>query len=68
MVEFKAVLEKFREMGEKTGWTFIYISLDIAQKLNPGVRKAYRVKGKLDDFKIKDVSLLPMGNGDFILA
>lgn len=68
MVKFTAILEKFGKMGEKTGWTYINIRSDIANKLKPGTKKSFRVKGKLDDFPIKGVSLLPMGEGDFIMA
>ena len=34
----------------------------------PGNKKSFRVKGKLDDYAIKGIALLPMGNGDFIMA
>jgi len=36
--------------------------------LKPGNKKSFRVKGKLDDHPIRRVALLPMGEGDFILA
>jgi Bacteriocin-protection, YdeI or OmpD-Associated/Domain of unknown function (DUF1905) len=36
--------------------------------LKPGNKKSFRVKGKLDSFRITGVSLLPMGGGSFILA
>ena len=67
MVSFVALIEKFKEKGEKTGWTFVEVSSDIAEKLNPGVKKSYRVKGKLDTFPINQVALVPMGEGNFIL-
>lgn len=54
-------------MGEKTGWTYIEIPADIAQKLKPGNKKSFRVKGKLDHFSIEKTSLLPMGKGAFIM-
>jgi len=31
-------------------------------------KKAFRVKGKLDAYEYKAVSLIPMGEGDFIMA
>jgi hypothetical protein len=37
-------------------------------KLNPGNRKGFRVKGKLDKVSFKMKALLPMGSGDFILT
>lgn len=39
----------------------------VAKKLNPGIKKSYRVKGKLDDHEIEKTALIPMGKGDFIL-
>jgi hypothetical protein len=67
MVQFTITLKQFGQQGEKTGWTYIEIPADIANKLNPRVKKGYRVKGKLDNYKIKGVSLLPMGGGSFII-
>ena len=68
MVSFTATILKFDKQGEKTGWTYILIPLKIANKLNPSVKNSYRVKGKLDEFKIEKVALVPMGEGDFIMA
>jgi len=68
MVEFKATLKQFAEQGEKTGWTYIEVPVDIARELKPGNKKSFRVKGKLDNYKITGVSLLPMGGGRFIMA
>ncbi len=68
MVNFTATLEKFGEQGEKTGWTVIKVPAKIAQKLQPNTKKSFRVKGKLDDYAIEKVALIPMGEGDFIMA
>lgn len=68
MIKFTAILEKFGKMGEKTGWTYININSKIANKIKPQTKKSFRVKGKLDDLPINSVSLLPMGQGDFIMA
>lgn len=68
MVQFQTVIKKFAENGEKTGWTYIIIPFEIAEKLKPGFRKSFRVKGFLDKAEIKQISLLPMGEGDFIMA
>ena len=67
MIKFKTEILKFGEMGEKTGWTYIVISSTLAQKLKPGNKRSFRVKGKLDALPIKGVALLPMGEGDFIM-
>jgi len=68
MVIFTTIILKFGGQGEKTGWTYIEVPSDIAEKLKPGNKKSFRVKGKLDAHKIAGVALLPMGNGDFIIA
>lgn len=67
MISFSATILKFGSQGEKTGWTYIVVPAKVAKKLNPGVKKSYRVKGKLDDHKIEKTSLIPMGEGDFII-
>ncbi len=67
MVKFNATIHQFKEQGEKTGWTYIEVPIDIAEQLKPGNKKSFRVKGKLDTFAIKAVALLPMGGGKFIL-
>jgi hypothetical protein len=68
MVEFTATLKQFAEQGEKTGWTYIEIPVDIARALKPGNKRSFRVKGKLDKYSIAHVALLPMGGGGFIMA
>ncbi|MGC4104548.1 YdeI/OmpD-associated family protein [Ferruginibacter sp.] len=68
MIQFNATLLKFDEQGEKTGWTYIIIPAKIAKQLKPGNKKSFRVKGKLDDHAIEKVALMPMGEGDFIMA
>lgn len=68
MIQFTTTIKQFDKQGEKTGWTYIDIPSDIAQKLMPGNRKGFYVKGKLDSFSIKGNALLPMGNGNFILT
>lgn len=67
MVRFKATIQKFLEQGEKTGWTYISIPQKIAEQINPGFKKSYRVKGRLDAYVFDSISLLPMGEGDFII-
>lgn len=68
MVQFTTTIKQFDKQGEKTGWTYIDVPSDIAEKLMPGNRKGFRVKGKLDSFAIKGIALLPMGSGNFILT
>lgn len=68
MIKFETTLLKFDKQGEKTGWTYISISEKIAQQLKPGNKKSFRVKGKIDEHPIKSMALIPMGEGDFIMA
>ena len=68
MIKFSTTILKFDKQGEKTGWTYINIPAKIAQQLNRGIKKSFRVKGLLDDFAIDKVALIPMGGGDFIMA
>lgn len=65
-VKFNTTILRFNRHGEKTGWTYFTIPADVAQKINPGNKKGFRVKGKLDDFKFSGKNILPMGKGEFI--
>lgn len=67
MVKFTTTILKFDEQGEKTGWTYIEILAEFAQKLKPGNKKSFRVKGRLDSFPISSIALMPMGEGNFIM-
>ncbi len=67
MISFTTQIKKFDNQGEKTGWTYIEISAEIAEQLKPNTKVSFLVKGKLDDVVIKGASLLPMGGGNFIL-
>jgi len=68
MIRFKTKIEQFKDMGEKTGWSYIKIPAKLAQQLKPDNKKSFRVKGKLDAHAISGMALIPMGGGDFILA
>ena len=68
MVQFTTTILQFADQGEKTGWSYIRIPAVIALKLKPDNKRSFRVKGRLDDHPIKKVALLPMGDGDFIMA
>jgi hypothetical protein len=67
MIAFKARLEKFGANKEKTGWTYVIIPAKKAQLLT-NQKTTFRIKGKIDDHEIKQVAILPSGDGDFILA
>lgn len=67
MVKYTTRILKFGSNGEKTGWTYIAIPADIAEELNPGMRKSYRVNAIFDQHEVNGMSLLPMGDASFIL-
>lgn len=68
MVHFKAEIEQFGELGEKTGWRYISIPQAIASQIKEGCKKSFRVKGRLDQIEISGLATMPMGDGDFIIA
>ncbi|NQX39102.1 Bacteriocin-protection, YdeI or OmpD-Associated [Pedobacter steynii] len=68
MITFKAEIERFAEMGEKTGWTYIFIPSALANEIKENCKKSYRVKGTLDQIPFEGLSLIPMGEGDFIIS
>ncbi len=68
MLSFATILKKFNEQGEKTGWTYIEVSSEQAQLLKPNTKKSFRVKGKLDSYAFEGVALVPIGEGNFIIA
>ena len=64
---YTTIIKQFNEQGEKTGWTFIEVPREEAEKIKRGVRTSYRVKGTFDHHRIEKTSLLPMGEGNFII-
>ena len=67
MITFTTTLQRFDKKGEKSGWTFLEVPARWSQKLKPDCRVSFRVKGKLDQFAIRQTALIPMGDGNFIL-
>ncbi len=47
--------------------TYVFVDAKMAHKLNPGVKRSYRVKGKIDAVSVSQLALIPMGEGDFII-
>src|SRR5687767_2036522 len=64
MVVFSAKILRFEAKG---GWSYVVVSKSTSEKINPGCKKSYRVKGQLDAHKVKYLALLPAGNGKFII-
>lgn len=67
MIKFTATVDVDSRDREKLGWSFIIINKTLSNKLNPGVRKGFRVKGKVDKFEIRQTSLLPVKGDRFML-
>ena len=68
MIEFDTIILQFAEQCEKTGWSYIEMPADLAQQLKPGNKKSFRVRGMLDGFAVNGMALMPMGEGNFIMA
>ena len=68
MLKFTAILKKFREQGEKTGWTYLEVSQELAQQLKPNNKRSFRVKITLDTVPFEGVAMIPMGACNFIMA
>jgi len=67
MLKFSTDIRKYGRNGEKTGWTYIEIPAEMADKLNPGEKRSFRIKGKLDKLAVKALALIPIGGGVFVL-
>jgi hypothetical protein len=68
MIDYSTIIRQYGENGDKTGWTFVIVPFDVAQQILPGNKRSMRVRGFLDDHPVAGMSLLPVGEGDFILA
>jgi len=68
MVEFDTIMLQFAEQGEKTGWTYIDIAAHLALQMKPDNKKSFRVRGMLDALPVHGMALMPMGDGNFIMA
>lgn len=67
MVKFTTTIKRDDRSKEKTGWSYIIIPVSQAKKLAPGTRQTFRVKGSIDSYVLNKTSLLPMGDGSFML-
>lgn len=68
MIDFNTIILQFAAQGEKTGWSYVQIPADLAQQMKPGNKKSFRVRGMLDGLAVKGMALMPMGEGNFIMA
>ena len=67
MLKFKTVIHKYDTNGEKTGWNYIEIPAALAEKICPGSKRSFRVKGYIDKVAVEAMAMVPVGGGDFIL-
>ena len=67
MITFTTTIKRDDRSKEKTGWSYIIISASRAKKLVSGSRLGFRVKGKIDSHTLNKTSVLPMGDGSFML-
>lgn len=67
MVDFNAVILRFGDKGEKSGWSYIEIPNVLAQQIKPDHKRSFRVRGTIDGHAFAGMALVPMGEGDFIL-
>lgn len=67
MITFTSLVERYGKNGEKSGWTFVTVSAETSNQIKPSFKKSYRVKGTLNNLEIEGVSLVPIGDGVYIL-
>ncbi len=68
LTKFSAEILKYGKKGEKTGWTYISLSKELANQIKSNNKKSFRVKGKLDAVPVKGLAVLPIGSGEFIIS
>ncbi|WP_353184531.1 YdeI/OmpD-associated family protein [Parapedobacter lycopersici] len=67
MVDFSAIILRFDQKGEKSGWSYIELPAALAQQIKPHEKRSFRVRGTIDGQLFAGMALVPMGDGDFIL-
>lgn len=67
MLSYKTIILKFGSKGEKTGWSYVEMPVDVWKKLKLKNRREFRIKGFLDDVKVERLSCMPMKDGNFII-
>lgn len=67
MVTIKAIIKKYGRKGEKTGWTYVDVAQKQAQKIKADYKRSYKVKGHIDSLEVTQLTMVPMGEGNFII-
>lgn len=67
MISFNAEIERFETNGEKTGWSYVFIPQDIAERIKPNNRREIRIKGIIDQVPVHGMCMMPVKGEGFIL-
>ncbi len=67
MITCTVEIERFAKNADKTGWRYIFLPENLVKQLAPTDGRSFRVKGKIDDFSVNGLSLLPVKDGGYIL-
>jgi len=67
MIIYQAEIERFETNGEKTGWSYVFIPQEIADKVKPNNRREIRVKGLIDQIVVNGMCMMPVKGDGFIL-
>lgn len=67
MLSYKTIILKFGSNGEKTGWSYVEMPVDVWKKLKLKNRREFRIKGFFDDVKVERLACMPAKEGHFII-
>ncbi len=69
MVDFEAEILRAEMQGAAmAGWAYVDVPRAIAERIKPGYKQVYRVRGELDGQPFNGMALMPKGAGDYFLA
>ena len=66
-ITFNAIIQKSRDNKLQNGWSYVIIPEAVVKKLTPKSRASFRIKGTIDEHVIRQVALLPLKGGGFML-
>lgn len=67
MVNLSLEIEQFESNGEKTGWSYVFITQEVAEQLLPDNRREFRVCGLIDQVAVSGICVMPVKPDGFIL-
>jgi uncharacterized protein YdeI (YjbR/CyaY-like superfamily) len=65
-IQLEAVLERYGQNGDKSGWTYVQLAAETVTRLTDE-RRSFKICGSIDEYSLKQVAVIPVGEGDFIL-